>query len=228
MPVVTPTPTPVTTTSKAVPPVSTSIKPSPTNGVTTPSPVQSGLVSNCDAFHLVTDNDSCWDISQKYAITLDQFYAWNPAVGSSCQALWVKNYVCVSTIGVDPIKTTLTTTVKPTSSSVMTTAKPVSSFVMPPPCLFDVKKGEYVCSPTATTTTKPTTTKPENGVATPTPFQAGMTANCKKFHKVAAGDGCWAIADANKIALDNFYKWNPAVGTNCGALWLDNYVCVGL
>ena len=55
-----------------------------------------------------------------------------------------------------------------------------------------------------------------------------MTSNCKKFHKVVKNDGCWDIANTYKIDLNNFYKWNPAVGTSCGALWIDNYVCVGV
>jgi LysM repeat protein len=71
-----------------------------------------------------------------------------------------------------------------------------------------------------------TSTKPAS--STPTPVQPGMVSGCKKFYKVQSGDGCWAIADMNKISLDNFYKWNPAVKTDCSALWGQYYVCVGV
>lgn len=50
----------------------------PTNGINTPRPIQSGMVNNCDEFYLVKDKDTCYDIAQAYKITLDQFYAWNP------------------------------------------------------------------------------------------------------------------------------------------------------
>lgn len=204
----TPSPTPVP--SSTIRPSST--KATPTNGITTPTPVQAGLISTCDEFYLVKDTDNCYNIAQTYQISLDQFYAWNPAVGSSCATLWPRYYVCVSLIGVS----TLTTTTKPTSTG---------PFVPPPLCTFNVTKGEYVC-PSATPT--PTTSKIGNGIATPTPIQAGMTTSCKKFYKVVKDDGCWAIANTYKIDLNDFYKWNPGVGSSCGTLWVDNYVCVGV
>lgn len=201
------TPAPSTTPVPSSTIKPTSAKATPTNGIATPTPVQAGLISTCNKFYLVKDNDNCYDIAQTYKISLDQFYAWNPAVGSSCATLWPRYYVCVSIIGV----TTLTTSTRPS-----TTAKPTTttSWVQPPLCTFNASKGEYVCP---TSTPPPTTTKPGNGIATPTPYQAGMTSNCKKFHKVVKNDGCWDIANTYKIDLNNFYKWNPAVGTSCGA-----------
>ncbi|KAK1840378.1 hypothetical protein CCHR01_16987 [Colletotrichum chrysophilum] len=77
---------------------------------------------------------------------------------------------------------------------------------------------------TTATSTRPTGTS----IATPTPVQDGMVSNCGKFYKVVGGDGCWAIADSNGIALDDFYSWNPAVKTDCTGLLADVFVCVGL
>ncbi|RMZ72427.1 domain-containing [Pyrenophora seminiperda CCB06] len=212
----TPSPTPTPVPSSTIRPSST--KPTPTNGIATPTPIQAGMISTCDEFYLVQDTDNCYNIAQNYKISLDQFYAWNPAVGNTCATLWPRYYVCVSLIGIS----TLTTSTRPA-----TTAKPTSTqpWSMPPLCTIDLSKGEYVC-PSATPA--PTTTKTGNGIATPTPIQAGMTNNCKKFHKVVKGDGCWDLANTYKIDLNNFYKWNPAVGSSCGALWVDNYVCVGI
>lgn len=65
------------------------------------------------------------------------------------------------------------------------------------------------------------------GVVTPTPTQTGMVSNCNAFYKVKSGDGCWAIANANQIDLDDFYQWNPAVKTDCSGLQAEVYVCVG-
>lgn len=84
-------------------------------------------------------------------------------------------------------------------------------------------------SPTTTTAAPPTTTTTTSpGVATPTPTQAGMVAGCTSFYLVASGDGCWAIANGHGISLDDFYAWNPAVGTDCKDLWPTYYVCVGI
>ncbi|KFY12573.1 hypothetical protein V492_03806 [Pseudogymnoascus sp. VKM F-4246] len=81
-----------------------------------------------------------------------------------------------------------------------------------------------------TTTIPPTTTTviPGNGIATPTPFQEGMTTSCNRFRKVGLNEQCSAIASEAGISLADFYSWNPAVGTQCSALWAENYVCIGI
>lgn len=89
----------------------------------------------------------------------------------------------------------------------------------------------YVCigltvSPTTAPTPGPTTTA--GSVATPSPVQDGMTANCSKFYFVQPGDGCWAIADENGILLGDFYSWNPFVKTDCTGLQANVYVCIGV
>jgi hypothetical protein len=94
----------------------------------------------------------------------------------------------------------------------------------------------YVCvsiisGPSPTPALPPSTTTPasnKNGIATPTPFQAGMTPNCDAFQYVVAGDQCGTIATAAGIALADFYSWNPTVDNNCSSLWAQYYVCVGV
>lgn len=160
--------------------------------------MQTGVTSNCDDFYLVVANDTCYDIAQTYGISLDQFYAYNPAVGSECLNLWAGDYVCVG--------------VKAggggggSSSSSGATATPAPTT-------------------TTTTTTGSTSTVP---VTTPTPTQSGMVSDCDSFYYVESGDGCWAIANEYGISLDDFYAWNPAVGDDCSGLWADYYVCVGI
>ncbi|KAL4940189.1 hypothetical protein BDV06DRAFT_197177 [Aspergillus oleicola] len=80
---------------------------------------------------------------------------------------------------------------------------------------------------TTTTTTTATTTSSGGGVATPTPTQVGMVAGCTDFHSVEDGDQCDVIASEYGISSDDFYTWNPGVGTSCSSLWLGYYVCVG-
>lgn len=82
--------------------VKTSSALTPTNGIATPTPIQPGMVDNCDAFHFVVDTEICSTIVKKYGISLSQFYKWNPNVGTDCAGLWLGAYVCVSIIGVGP------------------------------------------------------------------------------------------------------------------------------
>lgn len=84
------------------------------NGITTPTPVQDGMVANCDAFYLVQSGDTCATISSKKGITLSQFVAWNPAAKSDCSGLWANTYACVSIVGHSP---PTSTTAKPTTTA---------------------------------------------------------------------------------------------------------------
>ncbi|PYH81263.1 hypothetical protein BO82DRAFT_336349 [Aspergillus uvarum CBS 121591] len=85
---------PVTTTVPA-----TTTTTTPADGITTPTPIQTGMTDNCSKFDLVQSGDSCEAIAAKYDIQLSSFYTWNPAVGSSCANLDVGYYVCVETLG---------------------------------------------------------------------------------------------------------------------------------
>ncbi|GKZ37251.1 hypothetical protein AbraIFM66950_008708 [Aspergillus brasiliensis] len=87
---------PVTTTT-TVPTTTTTTTPG--DGITTPTPIQTGMTDNCNKFDLVQSGDTCEAIAAKYNIPLSTFYAWNPAVGSSCADLDLGYYVCVDTIG---------------------------------------------------------------------------------------------------------------------------------
>ncbi|PYI02372.1 hypothetical protein BO78DRAFT_400578 [Aspergillus sclerotiicarbonarius CBS 121057] len=71
----------------------------PADGITTPTPIQTGMTDKCNKFDLVQSGDSCEAIAAKYNIPLSIFYTWNPAVGSSCADLDLDYYVCVDTIG---------------------------------------------------------------------------------------------------------------------------------
>jgi LysM repeat protein len=97
-----------------------------------PSPTQSGLASNCDAFHLVASGDTCAAIETEYGITAAEFSTWNPAINSgkphlpclltnaeisciltsfpACGNLFLGYYVCVGVPGV-------TTTTAPTTTT---------------------------------------------------------------------------------------------------------------
>ncbi|OAQ60452.1 LysM domain-containing protein [Pochonia chlamydosporia 170] len=107
--------TTTSTTSSSTPPVTTSTTLSdstktastttaakPGNGITTPTPIQPDMVSNCDAFYFVKKGDTCTKIASQYKLSLSDFQTWNPKVGSDCTGLWANTYACVSVIGYSP------------------------------------------------------------------------------------------------------------------------------
>jgi len=53
------------------------------------------IISDCDEFHLVEEDEICATIANDYGITLDDFLKWNPVVGEKCDGLWKDAYVCV-------------------------------------------------------------------------------------------------------------------------------------
>ncbi|KAH8891136.1 hypothetical protein GQ53DRAFT_720459 [Thozetella sp. PMI_491] len=63
--------------------------------VTTPQPIQDGMTTGCNKFYKVVANDNCQTVASKQNVTLSDFYAWNPAVGSECRNLQLDVYVCV-------------------------------------------------------------------------------------------------------------------------------------
>ncbi|KAH7014605.1 uncharacterized protein B0I36DRAFT_369543 [Microdochium trichocladiopsis] len=181
-------PSPTSTTAK---PTSTttstraSSTTAPTDGPVTPSPTQDGIASGCQKYHKAVSGDTCQGIVNKYGgLTLQQFYAWNPAVGTSCASLWLDYYYCVGVSG---------TPTGPTTTSTSKSAQP---------------------SPTSNA---------------PGPVQDGIASDCQRYHLVKSGDGCQKIVDQYKsFTLQQFYSWNPAVGSSCSGLWLDYYVCIGV
>ncbi|KAI1038749.1 hypothetical protein LB503_007868 [Fusarium chuoi] len=92
-----------------------------------------------------------------------------------------------------------------------------------------LKKGYYVCVGVEKAVT-PTPTTPENvtGNKAPSPVQKGITTSCNEYHRVSKGDTCSAVASEFKIDLNEFYKWNPAVGSKCENLWANYYYCVSV
>ncbi|KAM5465123.1 hypothetical protein MferCBS49748_005063 [Microsporum ferrugineum] len=165
-----PTPTPTPTSTK------------PSNGVTTPTPTQPGMINDCNKFYLVKTGDSCANITSANGISLNDFLKWNPKAGSDCIGLWSNAYACISVIGYKP---------------------------------------------TPTSMPKPTSTKPSNGIATPTPIQNGMVTNCNKFHFVDSGQTCPVIQAKYKVTLADLVKWNPSIKADCTGLWAKSYLCVG-
>ncbi|WZH42205.1 uncharacterized protein QYS62_003195 [Fusarium acuminatum] len=159
----------------------TSIKPAGT-GIPTPSPIQEGMVKNCNKFHPVSKTTTCDSIEKYYKLSFAQFFAWNPAVGEDCSGLWANYNVCVSVRGYKPSTTIITA--------------------------------------------KPTTTKPTNGISTPSPIQDNMVKSCEKFHQIKSTTTCSSIENYYNLPLSTFLSWNPAVGKDCTHLLTGYWVCI--
>lgn len=219
---------------------------SPT-GIITPTPTQSGMVSNCNRFYDVHSNDGCSAIARSQHVDLSSLYKWNPAIKTDCSGLQASVYVCVG-IATTSISTTTSkpptgiTTPTPTQSGMVKNCNKfydvhsgdsclaiassqkvnLGSFYLWNPAVktdcSGLHAGVYVCVGTVTAA----------GITTPTPTQSGMVSGCNRFYDVHAGDGCSAIASSQKIALSSLYKWNPGVKTDCSGLQASVYICIGV
>ncbi|KAJ4152983.1 hypothetical protein LMH87_009498 [Akanthomyces muscarius] len=65
----------------------------------TPSPIQDGMVANCNKFYKVVPGDGCYNLAHDQGISLDDFYKWNPAVKNDCTGLQAGYYVCIHVKG---------------------------------------------------------------------------------------------------------------------------------
>lgn len=211
------------------------------------------MVNNCDKFHLVKPGESCPSIASANGITLAEFLAWNPKAGSNCNGLWADTYACVSITGHEPTPTNPSNGIQtpfPAQPNIVTNCNKfyfvnsgdtcpsivsANSITLAKFLEWNPKAGSncnglwanaYACVSVIGYT--PTPTDPGNGVQTPAPIQAGMVANCKKFHYVATGQNCPDIQTKYGVTLANLYKWNPAIGPDCRGMWAEAYICVGV
>ncbi|KAH7009822.1 LysM domain-containing protein, partial [Ilyonectria destructans] len=82
----------VTTTSSST----RSSTPSTTAAPTPPAPTHTGQPSDCNKWDVVVSGDSCGSMATDNGITVDQFYAWNPAVSKDCVTnFWLGQAYCV-------------------------------------------------------------------------------------------------------------------------------------
>lgn len=134
-----------------------------------------------------------------YTLSIAVFHKMNPSVGEDCSKMALGTYYCLSTY-------------------------PYGDGV-------GIPDSESPTNPTKTSATKTTSSSTKTtgtGVVTPSPIQTGMTKSCDKFYKVVKDDGCYDIAQDNKIALEDFYACNPAVKDDCTGMQANVYVCVGI
>ncbi|KAF3063307.1 LysM domain-containing protein [Trichoderma lentiforme] len=70
--------------------------------VVTPSPIQPGMVDNCNDFYFVKDkDDTCYSISQLKGKSIDDIKKWNPRVKGEKDdcTVWLNFYICTGVSG---------------------------------------------------------------------------------------------------------------------------------
>jgi hypothetical protein len=67
----------------------TTISSTATQTSSTLGPTPTDTVAGCEQFYTTTDSDDWATVETKFDITLEQFYRWNPRVGSTCTNLWI-------------------------------------------------------------------------------------------------------------------------------------------
>ncbi|KAK6341135.1 hypothetical protein TWF696_008222 [Orbilia brochopaga] len=70
----------------------TTSKATTTSSATIPGPTRDGTVANCTRWRLA--NIGCGDLLKEAGITIAQFFAWNPSVGSDCSGMWAGYAYC--------------------------------------------------------------------------------------------------------------------------------------
>jgi hypothetical protein len=157
------------------------------------------MTCGCTKFYKIASGDGCWQIANNNGISLDSFYAWNPA-NADCKNLFPGDNVCIAK-GTAPI--------------------PTPTDVIPPLCYYDAAKDRYVCPGDPT----PTPTPVKNPA--PGPTQTGINAKCNKWVLQKTGVYCYDIAKAAGITLDRLYSLNPALKGDCSGLWPGYAYCIG-
>lgn len=212
------------------------------------------MVDNCDRFAYVKTGDTCEVVANAAGISLTDFYSWNPAVGSQCGNLQANVYVCTHIIG-GPSPTTAPPsdgTPRPTQPGMTSGCNkfykvkagdgcpriasdnsiPLSVFYDWNPAVksdcTSLLADVYVCVGKNGYVPPPASTKPSKGIQTPSPTYGRMADDCISFYKVQPGDGCYQLAQDQRINLSDFYAWNPDVGTDCRGLQANVYVCTGV
>ncbi|KAF5697167.1 peptidoglycan-binding lysin domain-containing protein [Fusarium mundagurra] len=227
--------------------------PTPDVDIQPPTPLAAGTPANCTRYHQVMSYNTCENIMAQYLVNINQFYSMNPTIGKDCTGLAMGTWYCVSiwpdgdAPGDQNSVPAITTTAKSgtTGASATNTASSTPSPIqtgMVSNCnsFYKVQAGHgcwaissakkinlddfYKWNLAVKTDLRYSLTIGFVSALKP----AGMVMGCKSFYKVKKGDGCWAIANVNKIKLDDFYKWNPAVNNDCSALQPDYNVCIGV
>ncbi|KAI0140764.1 hypothetical protein BJ166DRAFT_583997 [Pestalotiopsis sp. NC0098] len=113
------------------------------------------------------------------------------------------------------------------------------SYILPPPPLGtdanagNQQRGGAGGVVTPVTTVSGTIKNPGSlgSSSAPSPTQDGLVKNCNNYASAKTGDTCFDFAKSNSLSPENFYAWNPVLGSNGAAcstkFWASEYYCIG-
>ncbi|CAO2650794.1 Nn.00g020860.m01.CDS01 [Neocucurbitaria sp. VM-36] len=100
----------------------TAVTPSSSAAPGPSAPTHTGQPANCVRWHTVVDGDNCASVADKYFITMEQFFTWNPAVSKDCTTnFWLDQAYCVGTSDSISVSRSAPPAPTPTSSLVIPT-----------------------------------------------------------------------------------------------------------
>lgn len=182
----------------------------------TPSPSDIDPISFPPA-NWTTVSNTCAYVAQQNGVAVQDLIAWNPSLTQeNCTLASGYSYCVVKTV--ETTTATFITTTLGGDSPVPTGATSTSA----------TGQGSSITAAPSTSTTTSLPVSTTSTAAPPAQTQPGVIDSCKKFHTVVSGDYCFALTQEYGISLDQFYEWNPTVGTDCRNLWLGYDVCVGV
>ncbi|RMD41456.1 hypothetical protein DV735_g3659, partial [Chaetothyriales sp. CBS 134920] len=181
------------------------------------SPVP-GTVEDCTCFTTVTIDYQGWylceDIASDAKITLDELMLWNPWIGSDCDT---NMFTGMNEEDMRPYHTVVQgdTCYDIYTNNGITFSQFYEWNPAVGPNCESMWLGYAYC-----------VEAPGSSSSPPAPVREGTPTDCTQYHVVVSGDACWAIAEQYGIDFATLYAWNPSVGSNCEALWLDYALCV--
>ncbi|EEP82317.1 predicted protein [Uncinocarpus reesii 1704] len=188
-------------------------------------PTMPNIAPNCNAFHTVEAGESCWSISTKYGISLDDFFAWNPDVSPDCATnFWGGYAYCVGVGDIPSSMVTTGSTELPSSSSsisITTTTTTRGSSSSAEPSNTEPYSTRYPITDWNITATTTETAFP------PKRTQPGQPVDCTDWHLVSTADTCDNIAGSSSwLTKEKLLEWNPTLGVDCSGLFVGWWVCV--
>lgn len=225
---------------------------------TLPSPIQSGVISNCNRYEKTNSGGAkCEIFANRIGVSLAQLYAWNSVLGpngENCGSKFLGDtYYCVGVTpppgatqdGITPYCTKYEKANPGGSCPVFANRVGISTSQLyawnsvlgnnGQNCQTSFWGDTYYCvgvSPNyvaPVTTTQPT---PTGAAPAPGPTQSGIISTCSKYLMANPGGSCPVFANRAGITTAQLYAWNSVLGNNgqnCQtSFWGNTYYCVGV
>jgi len=225
---------------------------------TIPSPIQSGVISNCNKYEKTNSGGAkCDKFAARIGVSLAQLYAWNSILGpngENCGSKFVGDtYYCVGVTpppgatqaGITPYCTKYEKANPGGSCPVFANRVGISTSQLyawnsvlgnnGQNCQSSFWGDTYYCvgvSPNyvaPVTTTQPTST---GAAPAPGPTQSGIISTCSKYLMANPGGSCPVFANRAGISTAQLYAWNSVLGNNgqncASSFWGNTYYCVGV